>query len=267
MAETLTYDPATDTTTVGDNLTPEEQENLQVGEELQAQQEGLLAGKYKTAEELEKAYGELQKKLGDKEEATEEEVAETDDQVETEAESEVSPQVTLINDASAEYAEKGEISDETLAKFADMSSKDLVQAYVEASKNAPEPTASQVVDLTDGEVNTIRNSIGGDQAYAEVINWSTDNLGKETMDAFDSLVKMGNAKSIELAVKGMKAQYDDANGYEGRMLSGKSPKTSGDVFRSQPELVEAMSDPRYDNDPAYRQDVIAKLDRSDNLQF
>ena len=87
------------------------------------------------------------------------------------------------------------------------------------------------------------------------------------MDAFDSLVGLGNAKAIELAVKGMKAQYDDANGYEGRMLSGKSPKTSGEIFRSQAELVAAMGDPRYDNDPAYRQDVIAKLERSDQLQF
>ena len=264
MAETLTYDPATDTTTVGDSLTPDEQESLQVGEELETQQEGLLAGKYKTAEELEKAYGELQKKLGDQETGTEEEVAQTEDTVEPEPE--VNAQVALITDASAEYAEKGEISDETLAKFSDMSSKELVQAYVEASKNAPEQT-TQVADLTDADVNNIRNSVGGDQGYADVIAWSTANLGKETMDAFDSLVKMGNAKSIELAVKGMKSQYDDANGYEGRMLSGKSPRTSGDTFRSQPELVAAMSDPRYDNDPAYRQDVIAKLERSDNLQF
>ena len=266
MAETLTYDPATDTTTVGDNLTPEEQESLQVGEELEAQQEGLLAGKYKTAEELEKAYGELQKKLGSQEEKAEEEVTQTEDEVE-DTSSEVSPQVTLITEASAEYAENGDLSDETLAKFADMSSKDLVQAYVEASKSGPQDSTPEVADLTDAEVNTIRESIGGEKAYTEVISWGTDNLGKETMDAFDSLVKMGNAKAIELAVSGMKAQYDDANGYEGRMLTGKSPKTSGDTFRSQQELVAAMSDPRYDNDPAYRQDVISKLDRSDQLQF
>ena len=264
MAETLTYDPATDTTTVGDSLTPDEQESLQVGEELENQQEGLLAGKYKNAEELEKAYGELQKKLGEQEKGTEEEVTQTEEVVEPDTE--VNAQVTLITDASAEYADKGELSDETLAKFADMSSKDLVQAYVEAAKNAPEQQ-TEATDLSEGEVNTIRNSIGGEKSYADVITWGADNLGKETMDAFDSLVKMGNAKSIELAVKGMKAQYDDANGYEGRMLSGKSPRTSGDTFRSQPELVAAMSDPRYDNDPAYRQDVIAKLERSDNLQF
>ena len=70
MAETLTYDPGTDTVTVGDNLTPDEQESLQIGEEMQSQQEQLLAGKYKDAQELEKAYIELQKKLGS--ESTEE---------------------------------------------------------------------------------------------------------------------------------------------------------------------------------------------------
>ena len=50
------------------------------------------------------------------------------------------------------------------------------------------------------------------------------------------------------------------------MLSGKPAKTSGDSFRSQAEVVQAMSDPRYDKDPAYRQDILEKLERSD-VQF
>ena len=261
MAETLTYDPATDTTTVGDNLTPDEQENLEVGEKLEAEQEGLLAGKYKNAEELEKAYTELEKKLGqDKPEDSTEETAEP------EPEPEANQTTTLITDASTEYAEKGELSQETLAKFSEMSSKDLVQAYMEAYKDQSKQEA-EVADLTESEVNVIRNSVGGDAAYAQIMSWGTANLPQDTMQAFDSLVGSGNAKAIELAVSGLKAQMENATGYEGRMLSGKSPQTSGDVFRSQPELVAAMNDPRYDSDPAYRQDVIAKLERSDNLQF
>ena len=66
-----------------------------------------------------------------------------------------------------------------------------------------------------------------------------------------------------MAVAGLKAQYENANGYEGRMLTGKATATAGDVYRSQQQLVQAMSDPRYDQDPAYRQEVIEKLDRSD----
>jgi len=256
MAETLTYDPGTDSTV----LTTDEQESLEVGEKLEAEQEGLLAGKYKNAEELEKAYTELEKKLGDSE------PEQAEPEVEAEPSTEVNEQVTLINNASAEYADKGELSQETLAKFSEMSSKDLVQAYMEAYKDQPKQQA-EVTDLTESEVNTIKNSVGGDASYAQVMSWSTSNLPQDTIQAFDSLVGSGNAKAIELAISGLKAQMENATGYEGRMLSGKSPKASGDTFRSQPELVAAMSDPRYDNDPAYRQDVIAKLERSDNLSF
>jgi len=64
MAETLTYDPSNDTTTLNEEgLTPEEQDSLQVGEEMAKKEGELLAGKYKDAEELEKAYVELQKSL------------------------------------------------------------------------------------------------------------------------------------------------------------------------------------------------------------
>ena len=107
MAETLTYDAGTDTITTEDNLNAEEQESLKVGEEMQAQQEQLLAGKYKNAEDLEKAYVELQKKLGgegneDSRTTSESEVSETDEvSEETEKATEDSPALALVNEAAA----------------------------------------------------------------------------------------------------------------------------------------------------------------------
>ena len=92
-------------------------------------------------------------------------------------------------------------------------------------------------------------------------------LDQADVKAFDSLVSSGNVGAIKLAVNGIKAQYDNTNGYEGRMLQGKPPQTSRDVFRSQQEVVAAMSDPRYEKDPAYRQDLVEKLDRSQNVKF
>ena len=256
MAETLTYDAGTDTVTTSENLTPEEQDSLKVGEEMEAQQEQLLAGKYKDAKELEDAYIELQKKLGSDEPA-EETTAE-----ETKEEPEASPQVSLITDASNEYEQNGELSPETMQKFTEMSSADLVNAYMEIQKNAPQQQ-TESADLTDAEVTTIKNSAGGDKAYENLISWVSDNLPKNQVDAFDNLVESGNVQAIQLAVQGLKASYDESNGYEGRMLQGKPAKSAGDVFRSQPELVEAMADSRYDNDPAYRRDVMDKLSRSD----
>ena len=259
MAETMTYDPATDTVTQGDNLTPEEQQSLEVGEKLAAEQDNLILGKYKNAEELEKAHVELQKKLGEQTESKTEETKETTE------EKDVNSGVTLITDASTEYAEKGEVSQETLAKFSEMSSADLVKSYIEMQANLPQQQAP--VELSDGEVNSIKNSVGGEKGYSDLVNWATTNVDKPRLEAFNNLLNSGDVAAVQLAVDGMKAQYDNVNGYEGRMLSGKQPSSSGDIFRSQAELVAAMGDPRYNNDPAYRQDVIAKLERSDNLQF
>ena len=259
MAETLTYDAGTDTVTTSENLTPEEQDSLRVGEEMESQQEQLLAGKYKDAKELEDAYIELQKKLGSNE-PVEETTAE-----ETKEEPETSPQVSLITDASNEYEQNGSLSPETMQKFTEMSSADLVNAYMEIQKNAPKQQ-QESADLTDAEVNTIKNLAGGDKAYDNLISWVSDNLPKSQVDAFDNLVENGNVQAIQLAVQGLKASYEEANGYEGRMLQGKPAKAAGDVFRSQAELVQAMSDSRYDDDPAYRRDVMDKLDRS-NVNF
>ena len=89
---------------------------------------------------------------------------------------------------------------------------------------------------------------------------------KSSIDAFDEVVSTGSVQAIQLAVAGLKSEYNNANGVEGKMVTGKTAPNNGDVFRSQAELVRAMSDTRYDNDPAYRQDVIEKLDRSD-LEF
>ena len=265
MAETLTYDPGTDTVTTEENLSTEEKDSLEVGEKLVAEQESLLAGKYKNAEELEKAYIELQQKLGsdDKEESEPEQTDETEELPE------ITPEIQLITDASLEFNEKGEVGAETLEKFQQMSSKDLVSAYMEMQSiaaKAPATPTQDSPDLTDAEVNSIKNSAGGEQEYSNLLNWASQNLPKSTVDAFDTLCDSGDVQSIQLAVSGLKAQYENANGYEGRMLSGKPPQSSGDVFNSQAPVVEAMSDPRYDNDPAFRQEVMNKLERS-NINF
>jgi len=275
MAETLTVDPTPAAEVAGEvegvSLTPEEQDSLQVGEQIQEQQEQLFAGKYKSAEELEKAYGELQKKLGEKgdedsQEAGDSEPVESEkDSEEAEETSQPSAAAELITSASDEFNENGNLSDETMEKFTSMDSKDLVQAYMEAQSNLQDSSPAE--DLSDASVNEVKNFVGGEESYSNIVNWAGENLDQKSIDAFDSIVNTGSVDAIKLAVSGLKSQYDNANGYEGKMLTGKAPKETKDVYRSQAELVAAMSDRRYDDDPAYRQDVIAKLERSDNLSF
>ena len=262
MAETLSYQEPQNVTTV-DNLTAEEQDSLAVGESISQQEEQVYAGKYKSAQELEKAYMELQSKLGEQEKG-ETEVAEK----EPEDKPTLSEGATLITSATDEYYANGnQLTPETLQKFSSMSSQDLINAYMEVQQLPEYQQAQQTpVEITDSQVNQIKNAAGGEAAYSNIINWSKANLPKEQLSAFDNVVDTGNVQAINLAVAGLKAQYDNANGVEGRMVTGKAPTNSGDVFRSQQELVAAMNDPRYDRDPAYRQDVVEKLDRS-NLEF
>ena len=258
MAETFTNDNSPET----EVLTEEEQNSLEVGEKLVAEQEGLLAGKYKNAEDLEQAYLSLQKKLGQE---TEEEGEEGEGEEEGSDEEvfEEAPAVSLINEASAEYyANDGNLSEETIEKFSSMSSQDLVNAYLEIQKNNPQ-APQQSAEMTEAQVNQVQNAAGGEANYNRVIEWAASNLPENQIDAFDSVIDSGNPAAIGIAFQGLQSQYNDSNGYEGRMLQGKPAGSSGQVFRSQAELVAAMGDPRYDNDPAYRADVVEKLNQSD----
>jgi len=264
MAETFTSDNSPDT----EVLTSEEQDSLEVGEKLVAEQEQLLAGKYKSAEDLEQAYLSLQKKLGQEDNEEEYDYEDSDEGYEEEEESdeEVSddaPAVSLINEASEEYyANDGQLSEETISKFSEMSSQDLVNAYLEIQANNPQ-APQQSVELSEAQVNSVQNSAGGEANYNRIVEWAASNLPDNQIDAFDSVVDSGNPAAIGIAFQGLQSQYNEANGYEGRMLQGKPASSSGDIYRSQAELVAAMGDPRYDTDPAYRQDVISKLEQSD----
>ena len=270
MAETLTVDPTPVAEVAGEvegvQLTSEEKDSLQVGEQITEAQDQLLAGKYKDAQELEKAYIELQAKLGENGEPQKAEQAEVEQETST-----TSPQAELVTSAAEEYERSGTISEDTLKKFEGMSSEDLVRAYMEVQQEidaqGTESAPSSTGDISDSDVNTIKNAAGGEQAYQNMVDWASNNLDPNSIQAFDNIINSGSVDAIKLAVNGLKSQYQEANGYEGKMITGKAPTNSRDVFRSQAELVEAMSDRRYDNDPAYRQEIMSKLDRSDNLQW
>tara|TARA_B000000565_G_scaffold164355_1_gene124338 strand:- start:13 stop:810 length:798 start_codon:yes stop_codon:yes gene_type:complete len=262
MAETFTSDNTTET----EVLTEEEQNSLEVGEKLVAEQEGLLAGKYKNAQDLEAAYLSLQKKLGQEEEVDYESSDEGYEEEEGSDEevSENAPAISLINEASDEYyANDGTLSEETISRFSEMSSQDLVNAYMEMYENGQVGQASQSVEMSEAQVNSVMNAAGGEANYNEIVEWAASNLSDRQIDAFDSVVDSGNPAAIGIAFQGLQSAYQEANGYEGRMLQGKAPSSSGEVYRSQAELVAAMGDPRYDTDPAYRADVVEKLNNSD----
>ena len=258
MTETLNYDP---TPADAPEFSEDEQNSLEVAEKLGQEESDLLAGKFQNAEELENAYLELQRKLGSKETEDEEETTTLDE----EEEGEWSEGARLIGDASNEFYENdGKLSSETMQKFGEMSSQELVEAFMEIQKANPD-AGGESPDLTDAEMNTIYNSAGGEAEYNRLTSWAAENLAENKLDAFNSIIERGEALAIQMAVAGLRSEYENQEGYEGRMLTGKGARAT-EAFRSQAELVAAMSDPRYERDPAYRQDLYDKLERSD-LQF
>ena len=263
MAINLTYDPSNDPETI-DAEDQRDAESLEIGEQLEEQQEKLLAGKYKDAEELESAYIELQKKLGSNDDT--EPAEETVDKAEEEDFFKDDPAGQAVFQAAGEMNENGELSADTIATLEQMTAADFVDAMarLEPEGDDAEPQVEST-GLTDSDINDIQTAVGGVEAYQQMTSWAQDNFTPQEIQAYDNALEAGDMNNINLALQALYYRYTDAVGSEGDMIQGKA-STAVDGFRSQAEVVRAMDDPRYDNDPAYRQDVYNKLERS-QIQF
>ena len=99
-----------------------------------------------------------------------------------------------------------------------------------------------------------------------MMGWAAQNVPEQEVNLFDAVMDQGNPLAAYFAVQAMALRYQDGVGREGQMIRGKAPKSQGDVFNSQQELIAAQSDPRYATDEAYQEAVLQKLARS-NINF
>ena len=276
MANRITFDPT-------EGPTPEamaaEQAALEQGEKLISAQEqdrqrmydeaeaanedvSLIGGKFKSQEDLLKAYNELQKKLGqeasEEEEDTEEEQPEASEEVEETPEV-VTQAVDYMTQLGKEFDESGVVSDEAIEKLSSMDSKDLVAAYLKYNANA------QAATLQQSQVNDIMATVGGAEAYTEMVSWAGQNLPAEEVADFNAVTATNNPVAIKFAVQALSAKWKGAEGYEAPLVTGRKAPSKSKAFRSQAELARAIADPRYSSDPAYRMDVEQKLARSGDL--
>ena len=261
MAETLTYENNPEVTSI-DNLNADEQDSLKVGETMQEAQDNLLAGKYKNAQDLEQGYIELQKKLGESE--AEEPVAEAEEE---EYEGEEGEEDGSILDELWEYEiNNEEFHEDAVAELQQMDPVDLANLHIEYRKQVEEEGVG-AKDFTEAEMTELKGVVGGDENYQNMLQWAGANLNQQEIDMFDAVMQRGDALGAFFAIRSLAYRYNDAAGYEGKMLTGNAPKTSGSQYRSQQEVIQAMSDPRYESDPAYRKDIMDKLKRSPNVNF
>ena len=275
MAETIRYD-TTDDPSVAQEQAERDAKNLAIGEDLMQKQDKMLAGKYKSAEDLEAAYLELQKKLGDAP-ATEEAEPETEYQLYTddgnvnydtanELYGEQLGNLFKSNDIdpfemSKHFEENnGTLSDDMYSKLATAGlNREIVDNYLAGVKGELGIQSEQPV-LSDAEVNDLKNIAGGERGYNQLMDWAGNNLTAQDAKSYDDVLATGNKAAISFAIKALMGQYEDANGRDSNIVTGKQSSTEN--YRSMAEVVRDMNKPEYRTDEAFRDDVIRKLAQS-----
>jgi hypothetical protein len=208
-----------------------------------------LAGKYQSAEELERGYLELQKRLS----SPAEEEPQVEEAPEAEEEEEIEVDGDLF-DAIMESYRTGEWDDNLVEEVGKMDPIDVANMFL-----TKQGEAQQTAVATEEDVTQIQDSIGGIDEYQNMIQWASENLSEQEINLYDAAMDRGDPLTMFFAAQALNSRYQDAVGYDGEMLTGSAPRNTGNAFRSQAELIAAMSDPRYDKDPAYRQDIADKL--------
>ena len=195
----------------------------EVGDSLKTDQERMLAGKYNSVEELEKAYEHLQSKLGKTEET-----AETEEVTE-----------------ESEYAELGTLSEDTYKSLADAGIPEtMVNAYI-AGQEA----------ITQNTIGAMHEIAGGEQGYNDMINWAQDTLSEGDIEAFNE--SLTNSNTSNFAINGLYARYSAEKGPT--LVKGSTTNTPAGGFSSKQEMVSEMASPQYKRDPAFRAEIQRRV--------
>ena len=233
---------------------------------------GLYAGKFKSVEDLVGSYKELEGKLGAIDQTREEPEGNVEEQAEEQEVNDsefnaeeyygdglasVLEEVGIdAEDISNRFLENDEISEDDYSKLAEAGfSKQVVDLYLDGVRNAG----------IAGEVDAegIKESVGGDESYGQMVSWAMENLPAEDIQAFNKLTDTGDGPAIKLAVQGIYSQYNNAMGIEPNLVSGRASQSGPTPYRSSAEVKAAMSDPRYGKDVTYTESVYSRLENSD----
>ena len=217
----------------------------------QSKPEGLPE-KFKSVEDLAKSYQELEKKLGDSQ-PKETEVSKNDNSDLDIAEKAVETAGLNMDTLASEYAEKGELDEKSYEALEKAGiPKDYVNQFIEGQKA-----------IADQQASSIKNMVGGSEAYTEMTAWAAENMSEEEKSAYNTAVNSKDIETAKLAVVGLKAKFEKANGNEPNLLEGKATVSGEKGYASWAEVTRAMSDDRYSKDPAYQALVKEKLSKSD----
>jgi hypothetical protein len=217
-----------------------------------------LPEKFKSAEDMAKAYNELEKKFTQDRMSPKEEVA-VDNAEESQPEEvqETLEELGLDFDAmSQRYAENSDqITEED---YASLEAKGIPKEMADQFVAGQEATA-QLLEYK------VHSSVGGTEQFNKLQEWASTSLSPKEIEIYNNATESGDTDTLISAVKGLQARFENEYGSSGQPLSGKTATSAPDRYNSVFELRQAMSDPRYKQDTAYRTQVEQKLSRSSIL--
>ena len=152
------------------------------------------------------------------------------------------------------------LSEDILKELSESNPTDLAKMYLDFRNSQP------TNKITEKDASTLMDSIGGEEKYSDMMKWAIDNVPDAEIDMYDSVMESGDRNAAFFAMQALSYKYGESVGVEGKLVQGKAPTDTVKGFKSQAEVVNAMQDPRYDRDPAYRQEIMAKLESS-NVNF
>lgn len=173
---------------------------------------------------------------------------------EGEGEGEAAPdQANVVEAASAEFAEKGELSEDTFKSLEAVGlSRDMVNSYIEG-QNA---IVSSLQEAAYGPFE-------GKDGYNEAANWAAENLTDDEIKALDVQLTSNNPAIVAQGAKSLAKMYADNADIEPSALRGDLPSgPAGSVYRSRAEMIRDMRSTKYRTDAGFRQEVQEKLRRS-----
>jgi len=232
---------------------------------------GLIAGKFKTVEDMVNSYKELEGKLGGIEDSKPEDSTEEAPKAETgETQEEWNPNeiygeglASVLEEVGIDtkeitdtFTETGNITEDHYSKLEKAGfSKQVIDTYLDGVKG----TANSAADIQESQLEDIQSVVGGEEGYTQLKEWTQKNVPDETLKAFDKILDTQDPTMIKVAVQGFAAQMREAEGYEPSLINGRSPTSATNTFKTAAEIQTAMSDPRYNRDEAYTQSVYNRL--------
>ena len=248
---------------------PMSAEDLQTLAKNETDENGLILGKFKSVEDLAASYKELEGKLGqvsEEDQATEETEEQTQEEGEFNAEEYYGDGLASVleevgidaQDITQRFTDTGEISEDDYSKLGEAGfSKQVVDTYLDGLRGVGEGD-----EIPTQQIQNIKDSVGGDQAYEQMADWCQQNLSEQEIKAFDKITETADAPVIQLAVEGLYTRYQNAMGVEPDLVTGRPAASGPNPYRSTAEVQAAMSDPRYGKDVTYTENVYSRLNNS-----